>query len=63
MGDVAVEETFNNAIPLLLACYRQRQIKLTLQGQIDLEDESEDDEINVIRDFLESKLKHSDQDK
>jgi len=29
-GDIDEQETFNKALPMLLACYRQRQIKLLL---------------------------------
>ena len=50
------EGTLNSALPVLLACYRQRAIKSILQGQVDLpeEDEPENSDIKVMREFLDT---------
>ena len=60
-GDIDENQTFNKALPLLLACYRQRQIKLMLQGRENLagKETSDIDRIKVIREFLDGELDHT----
>ena len=59
-NDIDAQETFNTAKTVLLACYRQRQIKLALHGQSDITNKQSSDRVNVIREFLNGKLEEID---
>ncbi len=54
-NDVDEEATFNKALPLLLACYYQRQIKLTLQGRINSDSIVNEDQIVTMEQWLDTK--------
>ena len=53
-NDIAVSDTYDKALPLLLACYRQRQIKLILQGRDDAGSAYLNDDRELLCEFLDT---------